>query len=241
MSTTSGAAEPANDNGLVTARASVEREKIGGHLVSLPSSSQKSCQDFHQPWGPLTAVLGAGQLHGTTQFRCLCCGLHQTAQYGDDGVPAAICIRCREHSDDTVERLAAREAEHAAMCRRALFDAQDEALLAQGERDHYRDKMQAAYSSRELLVKVLAEIDHLHHRRGRRCSCGRRSCSVEARLADPRVARLVRRYDEVQRTLRELHEANPDRWIDRWDYIDVSVVYPEPRRRSGRGRHRAAG
>lgn len=180
-------------------------------------------------------------MHGTTQLRCACCGLHQTAHHGDGLAPLGVCVRCRQHSDDTIEDLAAREADHAAMCHRALFDAQDEALLAQGERDHYRDKMQAAYSSRELLVQVLSEIDHQHHLRGKRCSCGRRGCPISARLADPRVARLVRRYDEVQRTLRELHDANPDRWVDEWDYIDVSLVYPEPRRYSGRGRHRAAG
>jgi hypothetical protein len=62
-----------------------------------------------------------------------------------------------------------------------------------------------------------------------------------AQLGDPRVARLVRTYDEVQRTLRELHDANPDRWIDKWDYIDVSLVYPEPRRHHSGGRHRATG
>jgi hypothetical protein len=179
-------------------------------------------------------------LHGTTEFRCTCCGLHQTARLGDGLATVKVCARCREHSDDTLEQLAAREADHAAMYHRALFDAQDEALLAQGERDHYHAKMHAAYASRELLVQVLSDIANHHHPRGRRCRCGKRGCPVLTRLSDPRVARLVRTYDEVQRTLRELHEANPDRWIDKWDYIDVSLVYPE-RRHTSRGRHRAAG
>jgi hypothetical protein len=154
---------------------------------------------------------------------------------------ASVCVRCREHSDETIEDVASRETDHAAMYHRALFDAQDEALLAQGERDYFRDKMHVAYSSRELLVQVLSEIEHLHHPRGKRCSCGRRNCAILAQLGDPRVARLVRTYDEVQRTLRELHDANPDRWIDKWDYIDVSLVYPEPRRHHSGGRHRATG
>ena len=179
-------------------------------------------------------------MHSTTQFRCTCCGLHQLGQ-PDDRASLKLCVRCREHSDDTIENLAAREADHAAMYHRELFDAQDEALLAQGERDHYRDKMQASYASRELLVQVLSEIEHLHHLRGKRCRCGRRGCPIATKLADPRVARLVRTYDEAQRTLRELHDANLDRWVDKWDYIDVSLVYPEPRRHSSRGRHRATG
>jgi hypothetical protein len=171
----------------------------------------------------------------------VCCGLQQEAQHCDDRAPLKVCVRCRHHSDDTVEDRAARETDHVAMYHRALFDAQDEVLLAQDERDYYRGKMQAAYASRELLVQVLAGIDHMHHLRGKRCVCGRRACPIAALLADPRVARLVRTYDEVHRTMRELRAANPDAWVDKWDYIDVSLVYPEPRRHSSRGRHRAAG
>lgn len=180
-------------------------------------------------------------MHETSAFRCKCCGLQQSLSYNNDRSGMHSCVRCREHSDATLENLAAREADHAAMYHHALIDAQDETLLAQGERDHYRDKMQAAYASREILVEVLAQIDEQHHLRGKRCSCGRRGCRVATALADPRVASLVRTYDEVRRTLRELHAANPDRWVDQWDYVDVSLVYPGARRPSTRGRHRAAG
>lgn len=180
-------------------------------------------------------------MHNTSAFRCKCCGLHQAGTYSGDRAAVRTCVRCRQHSDETIENLAAREADHAAMYHHALIDAQDETLLAQGERDHCRDKMQAAYGSREILVQVLSQIDDLHHLRGKRCTCGRRGCGIPALLADPRVARLIRMYDEVRRTLRELHDANPDRWVEKWDYIDVSLVYPGTRRPSGRGRHRAAG
>jgi hypothetical protein len=172
-----------------------------------------------------------------TAFRCPCCGLQQASTVG--GTAFHRCARCAEHADTTIEELAARDAEHAAMYQHALIDAQDETLLAQRERDHYRTKMQAAYSSREVLVQVLSQIDDVHRAHGKRCSCGRRNCPVATLLADPRVARLISTYDEVRRTLRELRAANPDRWIEKWDYIDVSLVYPSTR--SGRGRHRAAG
>lgn len=180
-------------------------------------------------------------MHEVTSFRCKCCGLHQAPTFGSDRVALHRCARCAEHSDDTIEDLAARDADHAAMYHHALMDAQDETLLAQGERDHYRAKMQAAYSSREVLVQVLSQLDDQHHLRGKRCSCGRRGCRVAGLLADPRVARLIHLYDEVRRTLRELRDANPDRWIEKWDYIDVSLVYPGVHRASSRGRHRAAG
>ena len=175
-------------------------------------------------------------MHDMSAFRCKCCGLHQasTAAMDRAGVPPMCPMR--PTFDETIDDLAAREADHAAMYHHAMIDAQDEALLAQGERDHYHAKMQAAYSSREVLVQVLAQIDDLHHGAARRCSCGRRGCRVATLLADPRVSRLVRTYDEVRRTLRELRDANPDRWVEKWDYIDVSLVYPAAhRRRAGDG------
>ena len=180
-------------------------------------------------------------MHNTSGFRCKCCGLHQASSYSADPAAVHSCARCREHSDETLEDFAAREADHVAMYHHALIDAQDETLLAQGERDHYRAKMQAAYASRELLVQVLAQLEDQHHLRGKRCTCGRRGCRVATALADPRVARLVRTYDEARRTLVELRNANPDGWVEKWDYIDVSLVYPNTPRAAPRGRHRAAG
>jgi hypothetical protein len=107
-----------------------------------------------------------------------------------------------------------------------------------------RDRMKSAYESREMLVSVLSRIEDLHHPRGKGCACGKRRCRVVDVLSDPRVARLIRSYDEERRTLRELREANPELWADSWDYIDVTLVYPDqhgPRRAAERGRHRSAG
>lgn len=179
-------------------------------------------------------------MRGTRVLHCVCCALEQPAprNFADGGVPR--CLRCLDHRGDTIADVARREADHAQLYRRALTDAQDDALLAQSERDYCRDKMQAAYETREMLVKVLADIDSAHHYRGNRCSCGKRGCRVVERLADPRVARLVRSYDEERRTLRELRNANPDLWAESWDYIDVTLVYPARARRTG-GRHRASG
>jgi hypothetical protein len=181
-------------------------------------------------------------VRGTRLIHCACCGLDQTVSVEHrDREQTIWCIRCAGHRGETIEIVAVREAEHAAMFKRALLDAQDDTLLARGERDFFRDKMQTAYTSREELVRVLSRIDDVHHLRGSRCACGRRGCRVVRLLSDPRVIRLIRSYDEERRTLRELHNANPDAWADKWDYIDVSLVYPERPRRSGPGRHRAAG
>jgi hypothetical protein len=159
-------------------------------------------------------------------------------------LPNVWCMRCEGHQGDTLTVVARREAEHAAMYRHALHDAQDDVLLARRERDHLRDRMTSAYETREMLVGVLSKIEDLHHPRGRGCSCGKRRCRVIDVLSDPRIARLVRTYDEQRRTLRELRAANPELWADSWDYIDVTLVYPEGRHRRPereRGRHRSAG
>lgn len=185
---------------------------------------------------------GTHRMRRTRMIHCVCCGLDQNASVDEEEHgPVLSCVRCDSHGGDTIEAFAMREADHAAMFKHALVDAQDDTILARGERDFYREKMKAAYSSRELLVQVLSQIDDVHHIRGTRCACGRRGCRVVALLSDSRVARLIRRYDEERRTLRELRNANPDAWTDKWDYIDVSLVYPDRTRRTGRGRHRSTG
>jgi hypothetical protein len=181
-------------------------------------------------------------VRGTRLIHCACCGLDQSAAVDEaSNDPVIWCIRCIGHRGETIELVAVREADHATMYKHALLDAQDDTLLARGERDFYRDKMQSAYASREMLVRVLSQIDDDHHVRGTRCICGKRGCRVAGALSDPRVVQLIRNYDEERRTLRELRNANPDAWTDMWDYIDVTLVYPDRARRSGSGRHRSTG
>lgn len=172
-------------------------------------------------------------------IHCVCCALDQPAPpAARDTGGAPHCVRCLDHGGESLADVARREADHAQLYRRSLSDAQDDILFAQGERDVYQDKIQAAYATRELLVRTLSRIDAHHHYRGTRCSCGKRRCRVVEVLSDPRVARLVRSYDEERRTLRELRDANPELWGDSWDYIDVTLVYPKPTKKAV-GRHRA--
>jgi hypothetical protein len=124
-----------------------------------------------------------------------------------------------------------------------LAQARDEVMLAQGERDLYHRRLQSAQKERERVIKVLADVRAEHQGQGERCSCGQRRCRTRELLrSDPRVLPLLRRHDEHQRALRELQRANPDVWIDRWDYIDITLAYPDSSRpRARAGRHRATG
>lgn len=176
----------------------------------------------------------------TRVIHCVCCTLDQPAAPAAlDAGDAPRCVRCLEHHGVTLADIARREADHVQLYRRALADAQDEIFFAQSERDVYGDRVQAAYAARDLLVRTLARVGAVHHSRGGRCSCGRRGCRVADVLAEPRVARLVRGYDEEQRVLRELRTANPELWGDSWDDIDVTLVYPT-RKKKAAGRHRAS-
>jgi hypothetical protein len=180
-------------------------------------------------------------MHRTRLIRCSCCGLDRNARVDDDATAVALCSRCTGHRRTTAETVAVLEADHAAMYKHAMIDAQDDLVLAHGERDFYRDKMHTAYRTRQLLVQVLAEIDEVHHQRGKRCACGRSGCRILGLLSDPRVGRLVRAYDEERRTLRELRNANPELWTEAWDYIDDALVYPPRPNQANPGRHRASG
>ena len=112
-------------------------------------------------------------------------------------------------------------------------------MLAHSERDFCHEQMSDAYATRELLVKVLAEIDDTHHYRGSAV------CLRQAQLQGRRAARRPPgraagpQLRRGARTLRELRNANPELWADTWDYIDVTLVYPKRSRRAGGGRHRA--
>lgn len=180
-------------------------------------------------------------MHRTWLIRCRCCGLDQAAPPTEDGKSVSTCSRCTGHRSDSDAAVAVREADHAAMYKHAMINAQDDLVLACGERDFYRQKMQTAYNTRQLLVETLAQVDQVHHLRGRRCACGRPGCRIPALLGDPRIARLVRSFDEQQRTLRELRNANPELWAEAWDYIDDAIVYAPRGGRGTPGRHRKSG
>jgi hypothetical protein len=169
--------------------------------------------------------------------RCTCCGLDQDI-VGDaqSAVATPVCARCVPHEQDP----RARNTDHATMYLAALDGALDELSLARGQRDFYRERGRTMDRSSETLVRVLTEIDHLHHARGSRCSCGEPACRVQDLVADPAVARLIGTYDEEQFTLREVRRENPGTNHEEWDYIDVTLVYP-PDYQHPVGRHRAVG
>lgn len=170
--------------------------------------------------------------------RCRCCDLDTDIRVDlDDPFAPPVCARCYLHSDDDWIRLA----DHVAMYRHAMQDAQDATDLAQSERTFYRDRANDHAKNGETLVRLLTEIDDLHHLRGTRCACGLADCRVMELLSDPGVARMIGTYDEQRHTLFELRRANPGAWSEEWDDIDVTLVYPQHGRRAGGGRHRAAG
>lgn len=167
--------------------------------------------------------------------RCRCCDLDLDIQVDlDNPFAAPICTRCYMHQDDEWIRLV----DHTAMYRHAMEDARDSAELAAGERTFYRDRANDHAKSGESLVRILTELDDLHHLRGTRCCCGLVDCRVMELLSDPGVARMIGTYDEERHTLFELRRANPGAWSEAWDDIDVTLVYPQRENRGG-GRHRA--
>lgn len=178
-------------------------------------------------------------MNRTCAIRCSCCGLDQNVSVAlGEKQPVLSCARCTAHHDDTVESVLDREADHAAMYRHAILDAQDAASLAHGERDFYRDQLKDAYGEREVLIQALLQFDELHHYRGAQCACGVPGCRIVELLSNPRIARVIGTYDEHRHTMRELRKANPGVSTGEWDDVDVTLVYPHGEYRVGSGRHR---
>ncbi|WP_155859407.1 hypothetical protein [Cellulomonas sp. KRMCY2] len=99
--------------------------------------------------------------------------------------------------------------------------ARDSAEKAYADRDRYREKMHAAYGSREVAVRRLRALSRLHEPLGNGvCLCKKRGCESLVILDTPWVRDMVSKLDaiEAQREA-ELRAVDPrDDWsIVAWD------------------------
>jgi hypothetical protein len=174
-------------------------------------------------WGlsPLAVKLARQEvpMRRPIDIRCTCCELPRSA-FEYDGEPRpTICALCSEHR--AVNLTERRAIEHEALLRDALEVASSWADEAYRERTEYKDRMHAAYGSREISLRYLRDILNLHRMRpDGSCSCGRkRGCPSAELLQKPWVHQQVTKLEKIEaQHLRELAmEHDDDSWINAWD------------------------
>jgi hypothetical protein len=152
-------------------------------------------------------------------IRCTCCELPRHAfEFVGEPRPT-ICPVCQEHwAVNLTER---RAVEHEALLRDALAVVLSWMDTANRERAEYKDKMHAAYSSRETSVRYLRDILSLHTLRpDGACSCGqKRGCRSGEFLQKPWVQQQVLKLDKIEaQHVRELAmEQGDGSWMNAWD------------------------
>lgn len=90
-----------------------------------------------------------------------------------------ICRQCNEHRADPLRKAQ----EHEEEVRVRWGETCDELNDALDQVDRYRDKMKAAFRSRDNVLQQLEKIRRLHGETGKGCICGKRNCEV-ARIVD---------------------------------------------------------
>lgn len=90
-----------------------------------------------------------------------------------------ICRQCNEHRADPLRKAQ----EHEEEVRVRWGETCDELNDALDQVDKYRDKMKAAFRSRDNVLQQLEKIRRWHGETGHGCKCGKRNCEV-ARIVD---------------------------------------------------------
>ena len=130
-------------------------------------------------------------------IRCECCDLAQRVK-DRPGKPSTVCATCGEHRGNDEVSLRRRAESHLQMVTVHLAAARGGADDAYRDRDSYKEKMHAAYRSREQAVRVLQRLAELHQPLGRGvCSCRARGCPSMAILDRPWVRDRLRQLEQV--------------------------------------------
>ncbi len=129
---------------------------------------------------------------------CECCQLPQRLAWAasdENGrAPVDQCEVCRGHQGETLGARAQRAEEHLPM-------HHEREAAARAAAEDYKERMHAAFRSREHSVRLLRRLRDLHEPHGQGCSCGiKRDCKsldlVEASWVREQVAQLNRREAE---------------------------------------------
>jgi len=141
-----------------------------------------------------------------TVITCECCRLRQQVRgsIGDER-RVDMCAMCFEHRGADNGMTQRRRTEHDAMLRERLVRAEQLTQSAYSERDRARQRMLAAFQSRDSAFSILKTVNDLHEfRRDGSCSCGvKRDCKTAAVVYRGWVQAMIRRLDDAEAEQRD--------------------------------------
>lgn len=107
---------------------------------------------------------------------CACCQLPQRVRDYDGEDPATLCGTCVEHRGADDRKRRRRSEDHEAMYWTRCQEARAAAMMLEARVSEYRQKLAAAFDSRDQAIRVLRRVTGQHEPTRGGCSCGKRNC-----------------------------------------------------------------
>ncbi len=133
-----------------------------------------------------------------TRVICECCELSVPRRLASPDCNAYalvrgwICRQCNEHRADPLRKAQ----EHEEEVRVRWGETADELNTALDRADDYKEKMLAAFRSRDSILRQFEKLERYHRETGHGCICGKRNCEILAIVDADWINDHIRRMHE---------------------------------------------
>lgn len=137
-------------------------------------------------------------MESQNNVECECCELRVPRRLASSNCNAFglvrgwICRQCNEHRADPLRKAQ----EHEEEVRVRWGETVDELNNALDHADVYREKMLAAFRSRDSILRQFEKLERHHRETGHGCICGKRNCEILAIVGADWINDHIRRMNE---------------------------------------------
>jgi hypothetical protein len=139
---------------------------------------------------------------GPDKAVCQCCDLNWPTRHSSPiANPYGLvrgyrCRMCNEHQGDPLKKALDHEDE----VRKRWDETVDDWHQAEDHADEYKEKMMAAFRSRDAVLRhferLADEVAPYHRATGHGCSCGDEDCEIPSIIGDPWINDLIRKMNK---------------------------------------------
>ncbi len=129
-----------------------------------------------------------------TTVECHCCELDVPERLASSIIVTGLvrgwrCRMCNEHQGKDLKMAQ----DHEQAVRERWGETFDMLVAAEGRADNYKEKMLAAFRSRESVLRQFERLSDFHHATPRGCSCGDQDCAELAVIGADWINELISR------------------------------------------------